>query len=378
VIYAIMPPKLIKPQEDKSSLVTVTLLQPNEPKASTSKVGPTNLARSKKPSLKLGGERSKIAMLMKQVADLQRQLMLLKRSQVTKAANPVERGGNSVVPSNKLANGNSQVGSHKLQSNPSQRKAERRSSGPKESNNRHRQSKRSSTRRSAQTVEVRNSSDTREPSIATVVVKKPPLRKMPKASGVSEDVTLRRNAGKIDDDDGEVVKPIKQIHYTNVIKAQPRVGGVDIRSRNIKVPALRAVPGKLLPVVEAPKTRLRKVDEELYGFLIYTFALQARTPQVMAKMVAKAKQYLNDFCCLEFTHIELHQLIVEAVEAAMSVPTNELGVRKSLQNYDDCNIRHLHADMVSRGNLGSAGIKTSFPWNACWSGSKSVHLPRPL
>lgn len=235
-------------------------------------------------------------------------------------------------------------------------------------------SRRSNTPRDAPVAMGSASSSTHEQFTVMSAKKKRPLKRMPKAAGISEDVTLHRNGGVVDTDTVDV-NPLKGVHYTDVVTPKPRVGGIDLKSKNIKVPAITAVPGRGLTLVK-PKTRKRRVDEELYGFLIYTFCLQARTPEVMQRMVAKAKQFLNDWDVTEFTHIELHSLVVEAVEAAMNIPMKEFGIRKSLQDYDANHIRQVHADMVLHGDLGVAPVKTCFPFSACLAASDAVKLPK--
>jgi hypothetical protein len=119
----------------------------------------------------------------------------------------------------------------------------------------------------------------------------------------------------------------------------------------------------------------KQVDSELYGFLIFQFALQPRTPAVMSRMVTKAKQFLRDHDCSAMDYIEQHTMVVGAVAKAMDIPENEMGVRTWLANHDQNQVRNAHASMVRDGQVGLAPVKT---WLSCMgcAGMKHQHLPQ--
>lgn len=320
-----------------------------------------------------------------QIADLKRQVASLQRvvSLLTKEANPAGRVGPKPGQSNGLLKqvpapagqpksrlptspSSSKEGSFAKPRNRSSKRRERRKSM---------QSGQSSIQSDARVVRENPCADTVKQSTVTPVEKKPVLKKMPMATGISEVHTLIRNKGVVCPSDPVNELPEKGAHYIKILNPKPQEGGQDLRSRNIKTPVLRSIPGKALPVVTQPKTRQRTVDEEITGFLIYEFMFQPRTSEVMCRMAAKAKRFLAQFDCLQFTHFELHEFVTKSVEAAMNIPTVELRVRANLQDYDQSINRVAHAALVTKGVVGRAPVKTPWPLAACFAGSKLANLP---
>lgn len=235
------------------------------------------------------------------------------------------------------------------------------------------QANRSNTRINAPIASPEISSTTPKQSIATGVITKQPLRKTPRADGVSLSATLLANKGKYNPEDPNLEKPIKKIEiHREDFFVPPKEAGLDLRPRNPKRSVLVSHRGKFLPVVEQPRPKSKFVDKELVGFLKYTFCLQPRTPTIMERMVAKAKQYLNDFDMSQMTHNEWHGIIVRCVETAMHVPKSEAIMRQRLQDFDNCTVRNAHATMVRTGALGRAPVKS---WIPCLGGTKEVSLP---
>jgi len=383
-----MPQKAIQKQELKLSPAT-SALQPTKTQENIlSQDGRKGQFRNNQPLLRRGGEkRSSRNPLVKQVSDLKRQLAQLQRlvSQFTKGASQAGR----VEPKPGQSNGlprqdRAPAGPPKFPSpiSPKPNKGESPARSRNRSNLRSERRKsmssdHSSTQNVARTQAVRGNTSVSsvKQSTATVVVKKPVLKKMPQVTGISEECTLIRNDGVLCPDDPCKELPEKGIHYTKVVNPRPHIGGQDLRSRNIEVPALQALPGKVLPIIAQPKTRKRTVDEELTGYLIYEFMFQPRTSEVMCRMAAKAKRYLSQFDCLQFTHFELHEFVVGAVEAAMNIPSVELHVRASLQDFDQATNRGAHASLVRDGKVGRAPIQAPWPFDACLAGSKLADLP---
>lgn len=204
------------------------------------------------------------------------------------------------------------------------------------------------------------------------------LKKMPKVLGESRVITHLHNAGEYNPEDPILDKPLKAVD-SDLVKTSYSTKrlGLDIRSRNLTRPALVTYPGRVLPITVQPRSGCKAVESELYGFLIYQFTLQPRTPEVMSRMVAKAKQFLNDHDMSQNTYRGWHTIIVKAVEAAMDIPEVESSVRRALQDYDNSIIRNTHASFVNKGELGRAPVKSCFPI-PCLGGTKQVSLPSKL
>lgn len=223
--------------------------------------------------------------------------------------------------------------------------------------------------------ETEHPKDSVNTNVITAEKSKDVLRKVPMASGSSLDVTLKLNKGVTDPKDPQSVLPKKSNTYVRFELAKPKVGGPDLRHKNITMPKLRFVPGKILPKISKPEPQFRVVEKELYGFLIYEHTLQPRTAEVMGRMVAKGKRFLSTFDLTNYSHLELHAMLVQAVESAMHVPLEEMAVRRSLQDVDSAHNRLAHADMVRDGILGLAATKTPRPFNLCFAGNEPVRLP---
>lgn len=99
------------------------------------------------------------------------------------------------------------------------------------------------------------------------------------------------------------------------------------------------------------------VDTELYGYLIYTFMFQARTPEVMSQMASKAKQFLAGFDLTDHSWEDLHKVSVQAITAAMNVPNEEVKLSDALANPAAAKERIRHADIVRKGE--SAKVEQS-------------------
>lgn len=334
-----------------------------------------------------GGERRRIEwqhrkelnVLKKELANLQRNNQILMQ-QLRQEREVNRRGGSErrSAPQSESATDLSRAGSPNPNFNrPHPRQADGTSNFLRGSSRRQRRAEAGRIyRESVQPVEERPSVPTLRRSTATGATPKPSLRRMTKVCGASEEATLVANSGGVGPEDPNLSMPVKAVHFETIILPKPKVGGEDLKSRNIKTPGLRAVPGRALPIVAQPRTRKRRVDEELYGFLIYEFMFIARTAECMLRMSTRAKRYLADFDLTEFTHNELYEMVVEAVEAAMHIPSVEMRVRSSLQNYDSSVNRNAHEAMVRHGDVGSASASCLFPFDACFVRNKAVRLPK--
>lgn len=231
----------------------------------------------------------------------------------------------------------------------------------------------SGTLKSAPSATNLVSSSTPAPSTATPVVKKPPLRKMPKVGGKSRDATLRANGGELSPEDPQVEMPVKVVEAQRIdVSFPPKEMGKDLRSRNPKGPVLVTHHGKFLPVIERPRPKRSLVDNDLVHRLRYEFALEPRTTEVMRRMVAKGKRYIESYDLGNEDWEGWYNVLLKAVEAAMHVPIQEANMRQRLQDFDDNEIRKAHASFVVDGSMGRAAVKTFLPF---FGGTKEVTLP---
>lgn len=200
------------------------------------------------------------------------------------------------------------------------------------------------------------------------------LRKVPKVRGKSLATTLQANAGELDDEDPTKTKPIKVVDPQPVIRPVLKDAGIDLKSKSPKKRVYVFKSGKILPIAREPKPRAVVADEELTNYLFYEFAFKPRTPGTMAKMVSKARRWLDTYDLTAYSYGELYGVLVGSVSAAMIPPAAEIGVRAALQDIDIMQELKAHADFVNKGSVGAVPVK-SFSSVFCMAGTQEVSLP---
>lgn len=206
----------------------------------------------------------------------------------------------------------------------------------------------------AHNVNQKVSVDTQTESTATSVKRK---RNLPRTAGSSLRASLHPS-----ENDSEL--PLYSSQPIGIKIPNRKVGGMD---------TITGQPRLKLSVMPATRNIEKvQVDHDLYGFLIYSFIFVPRTPELFLQMAAKAKNWLKDFDTTDYTHAQLHERIVRAVNAAMIVPSEEIRSLSLLQERVSVKQRHDHANMVGSGMLGSI-LEPAF----CFFGRQTnVSLPR--
>lgn len=182
---------------------------------------------------------------------------------------------------------------------------------------------------------------TQRQSIAIDATPKPVTKRFPRTAGTSRLATLDFNDGREPAEDDLSTLPVKGM--------EEYVERAPVGRPSHGLFGWRKVRG-----IEELKRRQQcklDVDKELYGYLIYTFMLQARTPEVMSQMASKTKQFLAGFDLTDYSWEHLHKVSVRAITAAMNVPSDEVDICDQLANLTAGKERKRHADVVREGKV---------------------------
>jgi len=178
-----------------------------------------------------------------------------------------------------------------------------------------------------------------QPSIVTDVTESPVLRRMPRAFGPSSLATQEANRGKQPRDPATDDLPVKSCEDMEYMK-----------------PAVRPSHGfmgwkKIVGVgeIKSRQQTLINVDQELYGYLVYTFQFQERNVITLRQMASKAKQFLAGFSLQDSTYMQLHKLSTNAIAMAMNVPNEEIKTYDYWANTNATKERERHAALVTTG-----------------------------
>jgi len=181
------------------------------------------------------------------------------------------------------------------------------------------------------------------PSTVTDATEKPHLRSSPKTAGQSYAKTLASNGGVRGNTPGQDELPIKSLDASVFVKPTHRPGH--------GIFGWRKVCG--VSELKRRQTAPVRVDEELYGYLLYSFQFQERNVITLRAMASKAKQYLAGFDVSDATWLQLHNLSVNAVTMAMNVPSAEVKAFDRWASPQATKERLRHAELVTTGKAAT-------------------------